>query len=526
MSKARQKRARARGWRQGQRFRSAPTTRGVPPFRERPPSRMRLPLGVSAAGLASLGLALGMAPSSSAAVQSGTTTTGTAARTVRAVTAAARGNPDCGNKNLYPFGCPPAKPGYRVPPPPQDASLVPTYTTKTTTRIWGTNPYQEAVSVTQHLWPAVIPENAPTENNNVPDRPWGLTLVTPDDPVTAISAVPLIHFPDDAPILYVNSNGIPAVTLHEIQRLGDTGISRFNNVDAFLIGAAANSGVESQLKSLGLKYYAITAPNVYELANKIDQVYGRIQNPDTGVPQMETSASTGGNGAEDVMIGAVNAYQYILPATHWASHMPAGLFWVRKTGPLPAPTVAALKRRDGKAKIYVWGGPDQVSPQVVKELDAYGAVTRITNDDNVAFNAPPTDNPIDTAIAFAKMYDPAGMVGWSILGPGHGFTLVNENDWQGAVASAPLSHMGFHAPLLLTNSSTKLPPGVEKYLEQVAPTFLDSPGEGPYNMTYVVGDYSQINWLEQARVDYISEMSNRRVYSQTTGGRYSDSGQP
>jgi len=412
-----------------------------------------------------------------------------------------------------------------VPPPTQDANLVPTYTTKTTTRIWGTNPYEEAVSVTQHEWPAVIPLNNPSENNNVPDRPWGVTLVTPNDPLTAISAVPLIHFPDDAPILYVKPNGVPAVTLHEIQRLGDTGISRFHNVDAFLVGAAANAQVEAQLKAIGVKYYAITAPDVYQLANKIDQVYGSIQNSDTGVPQMETSASTGGNGAQDVMIGAPTAYQYILPATHWVSHMPAGLFWVNKTGTIPAPTVAALQRRHGHAMIYVWGGPSQISPQVIRELSAYGSVTRITSDDAVAFNKPPTGNPIDTAVAFAKMWDPAGMVGWNINGPGHGFTLVNEKNWQGAVASAPLSHLGFHAPLLLTNSSTTLPKDVANYFAEVEPTFLTSPADGPYNMTYVIGSWSQVNWLEQARVDYISEMGNRRVYSQTTGSRYTDSGQ-
>jgi hypothetical protein len=118
------------------------------------------------------------------------------------------------------------------------------------------------------------------------------------------------------------------------------------------------------------------------------------------------------------------------------------------------------------------------------------------------------------------------MVGWSINGPGHGFTLVNENNWQGAVASAPLSHLGFHAPLLLTNSSTTLPADVQSYLQGVAPTFLTSPADGPYNMTYVVGSWNQINWLEQSRIDYISEMSNRRVYNNDTGSRYSDSGSP
>jgi hypothetical protein len=39
-----------------------------------------------------------------------------------------------------------------------------------------------------------------------------------------------------------------------------------------------------------------------------------------------------------------------------------------------------------------------------------------------------------------------------------------------------------------------------------------------------MGNFKQIDWLQQARVDYLSEMSNRRVWSQTTGGRYSDSG--
>jgi len=479
-------------------------------------TRVRVGSGVVAAGAVALSL-------TGAATASGASATTAAAQAKAPAATAARPAGSSVDKNLYPFGMPEGGTAVTVPAPPGEPTLSPTYTTKTTTRIYGADPFQEAVSVTQHVWPAVIPLNNPSENNNVPDRPWGLTLVTPDDPLTAISAVPLLHFPDDAPILYVTKTGIPAITLNEIKRLGDTGISRFNNVDAFLVGAAANPTVESQLKSIGLKYYAITAPDVYQLADKVDQVYGSIQNPDTGVPQMETSASTGGNGAEDVMIGAVNAYQYILPATHWVSHMPAGLFWVNKTGALPAATVDALKRRGGHAMIYVWGGPDQVSPQVVKELSAYGAVTRITNDDAVAFNADPKDTPVETAIAFAKMWDPAGMVGWKITGPGHGFTLVNVNDWPAAVASAPLSHLGFHAPLLLTNSPTSLPTQLDNYFKSVAPTFLNTPADGPYNMTYVIGSWNQVSWSTQAHVDYVSEMGNRRVWSDNTGSGYTNS---
>jgi hypothetical protein len=173
--------------------------------------------------------------------------------------------------------------------------------------------------------------------------------------------------------------------------------------------------------------------------------------------------------------------------------------------------------------MYLFGGPEQISPTVAKELAKYGTVIRVTNDDNMAFNADPKDNPVDTAIAFAKMWDPAGQVGWKITGPGHGFTLVNADDWQGAVASAPLSHLGFHAPLLFTDSATKLPAPVDGYLSSVAPTYLASPADGPYNMTFVLGSWSQISWPLQAHVDYISEMMNRRLWNQNTGSTYGSS---
>ncbi|MEV6737260.1 hypothetical protein AB0N14_10130 [Streptomyces sp. NPDC051104] len=82
------------------------------------------------------------------------------------------------------------------------------------------------------------------------------------------------------------------------------------------------------------------------------------------------------------------------------------------------------------------------------------------------------------------------------------------------------------SPVLLTDSADKLPEAVEAYYKQVAPTYLTTPAEGPYNMTYVIGDWKQLSWPLQAHVDYISEMSNRRVWNQSTGGRSSDSGQP
>src|SRR5215203_7531321 len=182
-------------------------------------------------------------------------------------------------QGMYPFGKPSGGVAINVPPPPGQPTLSPTIATKTTTRLYGEDPFEEAVSITQHVWPAARSLTTPSgktsvaENNNDPDRPWGLTLLTPDDPLTAITAVPLIHFPDDAPVLYVTKNGIPEVTLNEIKRLGDTGISRqpMNNADAFLVGAAANPAVENQLKAIGMKYMTVTGSDVFQLSNNIDK---------------------------------------------------------------------------------------------------------------------------------------------------------------------------------------------------------------------------------------------------------------
>jgi hypothetical protein len=83
--------------------------------------------------------------------------------------------------------------------------------------------------------------------------------------------------------------------------------------------------------------------------------------------------------------------------------------------------------------------------------------------------------------------------------------------------------MGFHAPLLLTHSPSKLPSELEGYFKSVAPTYLNTPADGPYNMTYLMGSWNQLTWSLQTRIDYISEMNNRRLWNTTTGSTYPDS---
>jgi hypothetical protein len=402
------------------------------------------------------------------------------------------------------------------PPPPSQPTRA-NGNTKHTTRLWGENAFQKAVAVTQLVYPADGPTG---EDTSYPDdRPRGLTLVTADDPLTAITATPLIHFPDNAPVLYVTRNGIPKITRDEIKRLAPVGIGRHNDVQAFVVGNAANAGVLAALRQLGLKYETVTASDPATLADKVDQLYGSIENPDNGYPIMSDSATGEGSSTADVVIGSMSAWKYVLPATHWVSHMPTGLLWVTQNS-VPQPTIDALKRRNGNAQIYIYGGPNVVSSEVFKELSMYGHVSRITEDDVVAYNHPTANTPLTTSVAFAKMWDPVGMMGWNIVAPGHGFTLVYQNDWRGAVGSAILSHLGFHAPLLMTNRHKSLHTVLDGYYKEVAPAFLVSPADGPYNMTYVIGDYKKISWKQQTQIDHDSGMANRRLPVQDTGGTF------
>src|SRR3989442_15842329 len=108
--------------------------------------------GTAVATAAAVVLALGPGTASTQPVSS-------RAQATSATTAATSNDP-----NLYPFGAPTGNGDFKVPPPPESPTLVPTIGTKTTQRLYGADPFQEAVSVTQHVWPAVVPENAPTEN--------------------------------------------------------------------------------------------------------------------------------------------------------------------------------------------------------------------------------------------------------------------------------------------------------------------------------------------------------------------------
>jgi hypothetical protein len=68
----------------------------------------------------------------------------------------------------------------------------------------------------------------------------------------------------------------------------------------------------------------------------------------------------------------------------------------------------------------------------------------------------------------------------------------------------------------MTNNANQLPSQLDASFSSVAPTYTNTPADGPYNMTYVIGSWNQVTWGVQAHVDYISEMNNRRLWNTAT----------
>jgi putative cell wall-binding protein len=339
--------------------------------------------------------------------------------------------------------------------------------TKNTTRINTSDPVEAAVIVSQTLW------SAQTKNN----RPSSVVLTDVSNWQIAAVSADLIHHPNNGPILFTSKEGVPEATLAELKRLNPLGADGNNGVQVVLVGPMA-SNVEEQLKRLDLKIDHIEGDEPAAVAQAIDKYY----------------AKASGELPKAVIVGSMDSSEYTLPAVNWIAHMPEPLLYVTKNE-IPSATVDALKERKGKAVIYILGPEDIVSTAVEKQLQAYGTVTRIAGKD-----------AYENAIAFATFKDASNGFGWGITTPGHNLSLLTTDSTMLAIAAAPFSHLGKHAPLILTEKDG-LPDSVMEYMMTLQPKFQDSPAEGPYNHAWLTGDSNTLKESAQSEIDDMLEIS-------------------
>jgi hypothetical protein len=349
------------------------------------------------------------------------------------------------------------------------AANIPWIASKNTTRINRDDPFEAAVLVSNTLWMATSDDN----------RPGGVVLVDPKEWQTAVVGADLVHHPNNGPLLFVNKDGVPDVTLNELKRLKPKGAESNNGVQVILVGNL-DQRVEDQVKEIGLKPDRIAGGSPAAVAKAVDAYYANVAK--------DTPAS--------VIVGSMDSMEYTMPAVNWIAHMPEPLLFVKKNE-IPQETVDALRTRGGKANIYVLGPESVISAQVQQQLGQYGKVVRISGKD-----------PYDNAVAFAKYKDPSTGFGWGITTPGHNFSFVNKDSAALAIAAAPFSHLGKHAPLLWTDKD-KLPGTVMAYVMSVQPKYDKSPTEGPYNHAWLTGSENSLTAAVQGEIDSMLEIVSR-----------------
>lgn len=335
-----------------------------------------------------------------------------------------------------------------------------------TTRISASSPYEQAVAVTQILYPATNGES----------RPHAVIIARPDQQAIAMLAVSrLTHFPTNAPLLFADRDNVPTATLGELKRLKPDGSTYDANTQIYLVGEFT-SRVEAQLREVvkpheslvgGIRRFPTNDP--IQLAEDLDAWSTRVH----GTPPQST------------VILQLRQLATGLPSVYWNAHMGHAVFFV-DGGTIPEPTRRALSRRwDNTAFMYLMGGEAIISNQVQRDLQRYGLVRRV-----------PGDDPYEIASTFAGYRD-AGRTtrfgigtrprdfGWGIATAGRNFTFADPADWHAAVPGAVLAHLGKHGPLLLVRRDG-VPAPVSNYLNMVKPTVTDPAGQ-LYNHGWILG---------------------------------------
>lgn len=160
-----------------------------------------------------------------------------------------------------------------------------------------------AVLTSQTIWPATHKENQPGAVILVPVNEWQLGIASAD----------LIHHPNNGPILFIEKEKVPEMTLKEIKRLNPLGTK--DGTQIMVMGDVGASILE-QLKEYKVKQIKETDPATF--AKDVDKEYADIT----------------GSYPNSVIIGSSEeeGRLYTTPAVNWISHMPEPLLYREKIG--------------------------------------------------------------------------------------------------------------------------------------------------------------------------------------------------
>ena len=342
----------------------------------------------------------------------------------------------------------------------------PSFATKNTTRIGGADPIADAAGVARAVFPATSPDT----------RPSAVALIDANDWRAGIAGAVLASTPVRAAILLSNGPELPDATRTALAALHPTGAKAAGGAQLIRVGNVA--------RPPGLRTTDLNARDPFALARAIDA--------------FQTAAR--GSSSDRVVVVSADDPAFAMPAAAWAAKAGDPVLFVHRNS-IPPETKAALLAHD-QPRIYVLGSPMTVSSKVVSALEKLGTAKRVG-----------ADNPIDSAIAFARYIDPT--FGWGVVDPGHGLVFARTDRPLDAAAAAPLSVSGSYGPLLVLATPYGLDGAVGQYLLDIQPGYTRDPVRGVYNHGWIIGDERAISVPTQARIDSLLEIKKAQNNQQS-----------
>lgn len=334
----------------------------------------------------------------------------------------------------------------------------PTFATKNTTRVGGSNPVENAAAVALARFPSSGESPNPVAVAIVPAESWPVAIAA-----SVLSGPPL-----SAPILLSESDGIGEVTSGALQALSPTGQPPAAGNQVLTVGAVTAPS--------GFKTRAIEGETAAEIAAEIASVRRELTAEEPEAFVVISDADPG----------------FAMPAAAWAARSGDPIL-ISGVDTLPPATAEVLKQNPG-VPVYILGPESVLSPRVERQLAAgKRPVTRIEGPD-----------PVANAVEFARFSD--GTFGWNIADPGHGLVITNVAEPLNAAAAAPLSAAGVWGPLLLTNDQSVVPGSLRGYLLDIKPGFRDDPTRAVYNHIWLIGDQDLIGVGQQGTLDQLAEL--------------------
>jgi hypothetical protein len=341
----------------------------------------------------------------------------------------------------------------------------PLVATKNTTRIGGADAVADAAGVARAVFPATSDDT----------RPNAVALIDARDWRAGVAGAVLASTPVRAAVLLSDGPQLPPASRDALAALRPTGTKSPNGAQVVRVGDVA--------RPAGLRTADISAANPFALARAIDA--------------FQTKAR--GSASQRVLVVSADAPAFAMPAAAWAAKAGDPVLFVRRDS-VPPDTRAALLAHQ-QPRIYVLGPPSTVSAVTLRDLRRLGTVKRLGADD-----------PIDSAVAFARYVDPS--FGWGVVDPGHGLVFARTDRPLDAAAAAPLSVSGSYGPLLVLGAPTGMDGAVGQYLLDIQPGYTRDPVRGVYNHGWIVGDDRAISVATQARIDSLLEIKKAQTDTQ------------